>query len=173
MKNINKSKKGLTLVELIVCVAILGIFLTAVYSFNLFTTKTFFNTSSKADKQNCIRMAEAFITKQVRYAKSVEILTTPPSPSEDYCDIYIDSGNIRYYKNGVLTDIPGIFNTSDYTLAFSKISDKILYFKVGKSDSNMYDLDTKVEIQNIEMDAPHKIQDVGSGTKIGIRFKIE
>jgi prepilin-type N-terminal cleavage/methylation domain-containing protein len=164
-----KSSKGLTLIELLISFALIGIVLSAAFSLQLFGVRSFKRGEEKSDNQFDVRMAAEFITKQLRYAKTVEILTSVGTPTSGYNYIYIKDGKIKHYRNGAFLNPPGIGEVPDFTLSFSRVSESMLGFKVGKQGGAEYDLDSKVSVMNIPISSSAKI----SGTSgVGIRYTL-
>lgn len=147
IKNLNR---GVTLIELTIAIAILGLVLLMAFSMNLFGWRVFSLSESTSINQFDARMPTDFITKQIRFADTVQILnSTSPSPSTGYNDIILESNSIKYYEDGVLQPIIGAQTASDYTLSFTKVSDTILRLKIGKQGTTDFDLETEVVILNL------------------------
>lgn len=167
-----RRSKGLTLIELLISIALIGIIMSAAFSLQIFGTKTFKRGEDRADNQFDTRMASEFITKEIRYAKSLEILSSIPTPASGFNYIFISGGRLQYYKNGIKINPPGIGDVSDFTLSFSRVFDNTAGFKVGKQGSTDFDLDTRVSILNIGNASPYKIKDYSGGTGIGVRYMV-
>lgn len=174
MKNkvvINK-KNGFTLIELLISIAILGIVLSMIYSIDIFGTKMSAKSTVTSQNQYDVRMASDFITKQLRYAKSVKIINNPtPEVSKNCIYIKISSGKaeILYYKGITKVTIPGVSDVTDYKLTFSKESDKVINFTVGKSGTTTYDIISKVTVLNADSSSPITIN---SSDNAGVIFEI-
>lgn len=163
-----KIKKGFTLIELVVTLAILGIVLTTIFSLNLFGIRTFAQSSDRAVQQFEVRMPTDFIAKKARYANQMEILTdvptsTPPGAHE----IYLDSGQIKYREYGSDSIIIGTEGVTDYTLTMERKSTtpNVLQFTVGKNGTDKYNLITDVIVLNLG-----SLGITGNQNGIGIRF---
>jgi prepilin-type N-terminal cleavage/methylation domain-containing protein len=152
-KKIKKSKSGFTLIELIIVLAILGIVATAIYSMNLFGIKTFAAGQDRAQKQYDVRMAADFLAKQLRYAHVAT--PRPASQSPGSSQIYLDANNhIIYNKNGSITNVPGISNSSYYKLSFTRISNKVIEFTIGSLDDK-FSVTSQVTVLNIATQIPN------------------
>lgn len=98
-------ENGFSLVELLVALSILGIVLAMGYSYFFFGSNTFRIGGNQSNLQRNIRLASDFITRELRYATCVSIL----SSSNDDCEscanenqhsyIYLENGIIMH--NGV------------------------------------------------------------------------
>lgn len=161
------NKNGFTLIEIIISLAILSIVVTAAYELDDFGRKTFKKSNDKADTQFDVRMAADFITKEIRYADSVQVLNSVPMPSAGFYDIYIDNGRIKFNKNGTPSSADAISNVSDFTLVFEKFSGNILSFTVGKAEDTGEDVPSKVEVLNIPSG-----QSIDGSSGIGVRFTL-
>ncbi len=165
--NYFKNQKGITLIELLIVIGIMGVVISLGFSFLIFGTRTFKLSGERADNQFDVRMPTDFVSKEVRYADTAEILTAVPAsqPPNTY-DIYIDASNqLIYNKNGVLTTIPGVTGVNDYTFTVSRISLNTLEYKIGKLGTTKYDVTTQVVILNMNAAGID-----GTGPGIGIRF---
>lgn len=168
----NKNKKGLTLIELLIVIALIGLISTAAFSMNIFGAKTFKRSEERADRQFELRMVADFITRKVRYAKTVEILNSVPLPSARYCDIYLQDGAIIFNNNGVRANVPGAADASDFTLSFTRDSVNMLGFEIGKADDENLNMESSVGVLNLSTEPPYEIKDALSGDRIGIRFTL-
>lgn len=171
-RKIKGKKSGVTLIELIIVIALIGLVLSAAFSMQLFGVKTFKKGEKDSNNQYDVRMAADFITKQLRFASTVKVLNSFPEPKKGYYDIYLKDGKIMYNKNGVESAPIGISNVSDFTLTISEVDKNIIKFKVGKTEDTKYDIESKVSILNIKTTHPYMIEDITSGTRIGIRYTL-
>lgn len=90
------NNKALTLIEIIVTMAILGIIIAFIFSFQNFETKIFNRTVTKSDLQSDIRTAADYIVNELRNATEIS-LSTPANPS-NYNRIYINANQIAIDK---------------------------------------------------------------------------
>ena len=158
------------MVALVLLCVILGVG----YSFYYFDVQTYNIGSAQSNVQQNVRLAADFITKEVRYATSLEIRSSPSTPSVGYYDIYINNSNgtISYYKNGVLepTVLNGISNGVTLALEFKQTVDNnnLLYFKVTGSSNgkNTYSIDSEVLVSNLGSDVIQDNSDVSGGLVI-------
>jgi len=155
----NRTKDGLTLIELIVALALASIVSLAVFSLFQINMKTFNLGISNGQNQNQINLASQFITKQLRFSKNVALVRKKPNTfstdptvlfNNSFNYIYIDN-NIIKYRTGTTTT--SLFNVSDFTLNFritptSEKSNKIISFTIGKRGNFKFDLSTAVTCMN-------------------------
>lgn len=163
-----KSSKGYSLLELILVIAIIGFVITLSYNADLFGLKTFAISQNRSQNQYEVRMATDFISRNVRYANAIEPLAS--SPTVDTMDsnwsyIFINGGQLKYYKNGVLQQIHGADNASDFKFQ-SAMNGMNLDFIVGKLGTTKYDVNTSIDVLNL----PSQMSGASSH---GIRFKNE
>ena len=150
-----REKKGFTLVEVIITMAILGIVAAAINSIFYFTLKI-----NKADNDSYIAQSDAQIIMQkiqneIRYANTLVIDSC--SPSNFISGIkYIYNSNGSIVKNsGISLDsaVPLTAGSKDfsYSITFSKNSSKSVGVKVSvfKNGTNLYNLETSIHINNL------------------------
>jgi prepilin-type N-terminal cleavage/methylation domain-containing protein len=162
-----KTKSGVTLVELLVTVAIMSIVMSLIFGLYVFSIKTFKQAQTNSKNQFEVRMAAEFITKELRYATSAEILNSVPAPSANFYDIYFknQNGTIMFNKNGVPTVPYGLNNVTDFTLTFSSTGNAI-NFTIGKAGNTKYNITSKVVLLNL----PSTTSLNFTSSSIGIRY---
>lgn len=161
---IAKTRKAFTLIELIVVLALLGIVIAVGSSLLLFGNRTFKMSQEKSANQYNVRMPMDFISKEVRFANNVEILTDFPTAEPGFYDIYVDEGHLKYNKNGSSAMVPGTLDIVYDTFTVNKINSNTVEYRIGKSG---YNEATQVSILNIGTTGI-----TGSATGIGLRFSL-
>ncbi|MFL0246461.1 PilW family protein [Candidatus Clostridium stratigraminis] len=159
MKLITESKKGLTLLELIITIAILSIVLTGIYSLFGVGNTTFIRGTRQSDIQSSIRLASDYITQQIRYSTEIKILddaAIPPlsdiQPYENY--IYFDSTNNtithinKYFTKTISIVHPG-------SIEFTSLSPfKLLKFNIrAENRGQSYNINSEVISMNLHLNA--------------------
>jgi len=146
-----KSKKGITLIEVIITIGILGIVLTAIFSFMINGLNTFGIGTDRADSQFDVRMISDFVLKDVRNAN--EIYTSEPANSDEYYRIYLDDNIVKYYHPDGTTFNKSQNNINNINFTIQKNTNKyILIFEI-KSElktNNSFTLDSNVALNNIK-----------------------
>ncbi len=142
------NNRGVTMIELAIVLAILGILSVVVFQFNSFGLEAFRHSQEQSDNQFEVRMPIDYISKEVRYADSVTILSGVPATHIDH-EIYVDGDRLLYYKSGVLKEIPGTVNADDYEFNVTKVGPDLLELAVGKAGSGGFHIDTRVSFPNI------------------------
>lgn len=94
-RELSRSCAGMTIVELIIGFAIVGIFVVTVLSMQLFNLNVFGQGAKKADIQAEVNIASEAILTQIRYSSAVEILpataTIPDPVLNDDSYMFIDT----------------------------------------------------------------------------------
>lgn len=159
MKKVNR--KGFTLVELIVVMAILGIVSMAIMTVFQFTTTSFIQSNLRAEQQYEARMAMDRVKKEVGMAMTVTISDVIPAtlPADrGYC--YYDQANNRLVlrtADGVVHHMIATLPASMSTICqFQPIMVEGVYntvkllWQIGN-----YDLSTDFFIQNMDVHLGH------------------
>ena len=157
-------KKGFTLIEIVIVLAIMSVIGSAIYSFITFNYNVYNKGTKNAEKRNEVSTASQFITKQLRYAKDVVIITSIPTPTVGFDDIYLNGNEIFCVKNGVLNST-GIGNAKDLTLSFNKAAANTIQFTVGIADNSAFDITSEVTILNMP-----KVPGIVEGIGLGVHF---
>lgn len=157
MKLIAGSKKGLTLLELIITIAILSIVLMGAYSLFGVGNTTFIRGTRQSDIQSSIRLASDYITQQIRYSTEIKILDDAAIPSlrdiqpyENY--IYFDSTNNtithinKYFTKTIPIGHPG-------SIEFTSLSPfKLLEFNIRAENlGQSYNINSEVVSMNLHL----------------------
>ena len=144
------NRKGFTLMEVIITIAILGIVLSALYNILFFQIKTFNLSDKKSVAQTDVRYISDFISNELRYATEVEILPTMPAiPNSNYKYIYVD--NKQIYQKDYYNPPGKKLNIEDrkpsYNLAFSANNENVVDFDLG-TDTENFKLNTSINLVN-------------------------
>jgi prepilin-type N-terminal cleavage/methylation domain-containing protein len=153
-----QNQKGISLAELIVVMALLSMVLALGYSYYFFGSRTFSTGESQSNMQRDIRQSASFITSELRYATSIEMVGTPtPTSGDGYHYISIEgsrikhtdtTGNVAYKTAAVLQELTPMF-----TLKLEN-GRNIMHFKlIGTNGSQTYELETKVLLYNAKNQA--------------------
>ena len=147
------NKKGVTLVELLLVFALLGIITTLAFSFYFFGSETFKQGEEQRDIQFQMRMASSFITDKVRNAKPVEIAEIS-SFDNNYYYFYLEDGMLKYRQetSGDITELTdSIVTNSTDLFEIRKDNNKyLLYFVIsGTEGDNDFFLETEILLNNI------------------------
>lgn len=153
MKRIT-NQNGLTVMELLIAIAIIGVVFTLVASFFKVSVEVYDEGHRQTEEQHAVRLATDFVTRELRNATTIEIIDTAPdsgSPEEFY--IYVSNNNklVKYvtdtdtettYTIGDLDDVAYNFAVSGsfLTVEFSS--------RVEASDP-AFELETEVLLNNV------------------------
>lgn len=165
---LKKKRKGLTLVELMVSIAIFAIVLSVAYSIFGFGNRTYYNGEKQYDIQSNIRLANNYITQQIRYAMNVEIkdssFTVPAqsslAPYENY--FYFEGNSIihlnKYYKKTFVIGPVGNINFE----SIDPFKDLIFNINASSGDQN-YNIKGDVYPLNLSL-GTGKVEGTASGS---------
>lgn len=102
-----QTRKGLTLVELLVALAILGIVLALGHTIYSFGMRSFTIGENQSIVQRDVRAASMFITGELRNATRLELSDTPGSKAK-YHSIYVSESILKEaYPDGTILNVTG------------------------------------------------------------------
>jgi prepilin-type N-terminal cleavage/methylation domain-containing protein len=179
------NQRGMTLMEMLATMTLLTLLLSVAYPVFLIGVKTFDRGQTRSNLQDQVRLASLTVTKALRYASEVSIVSgtacpTPPlssDPSYGYNFICVDSSghaiknlNLNLisssYQATSLIEDPIGKQSFDLTFTMNAANAKILGFVIAGSSANeSYQIQSEVSILN----AAGNIQGT-SGYKV-IRYK--
>lgn len=142
--------KGLTLIEIIISLALLGIILVPIFSFYFFGANIYKAAEKKSKVQNDILFAAEFITKELRTATDIYLNKTLNQNKDLYnCSIGLKNGCIEYYYNNKSKPLT---NSVIIELSFTlKRNSNLLEFHIiGEEGKGQYRIDSKVTLLNLE-----------------------
>ena len=145
------NRRGFTLVEVMAVMAIMTIVIVMIYSMVSLGINSLNMGQKSSEKQYEVRMAADFLSKQLRYANSLNFVTSAPSPVTGKHDIYLDgTGVFNYNNNGVSSYATGVGSEQKFKLVFTNIpsSKNSLSFTLGDKDDSRYDITTEVILLN-------------------------
>ncbi|SHJ36996.1 PilW family protein [Parasporobacterium paucivorans] len=176
---LRKNRKGMTLVELIVAMVILGIVMLAVTSFFLSSNKIYVVGRDQRSVQSESRLALDQILMDIRYAKEISLLPATLAQTEKSTTTY----NYIYFKDGLI--YRSIYNTATSTRndqalqgnfseaqsSFSKAGDTAIQIVVGNDEgSQSYIIDSTIQIPNLLLTNP-KGKLTGDNMSKAVKFK--
>ncbi|WP_409227552.1 PulJ/GspJ family protein [Gudongella sp. SC589] len=181
MKN---KKKGVTLIELIITLAIISILITIAFSFFSFSNKTYVRGNDQFDVQSEARLAIDYLTNRLRFATDIEMLSTIPTidATDEYNYMFIsnldstlthseyNSGNARN-----VTKLGSNIDTSSYFTSKALNGNQIIEFNIIAMDDKGTDFNlvTEISLPNINLDYSNKKTadtSIDDGI-IGIKYK--
>ena len=161
MKRI-KNNMGLSLVELIMTIGLIGIVLAVIFTFFNFNLRTFSHGVSKYDLQNTLSRVSMMMEDELRYADKDSICPDKLTEKESSSDIVYKLNGVTYYiklqKNGLIDSIKSkeLPNKDEVPVkveAFDIDNEKNLltYTLIGKSlktNEEYYTITSSVELLN-------------------------
>lgn len=147
-----KSKRGVTLIELIVSMAIVVVVFAMSFVMNLFGTRTFVMGRTEYDVQVDTRMLANYLSDEVRNATSVYLVT--PTNASDYKRIYLDTSDqtVKVTANGntVLKTGPIFMEANDFSLSLVKENDQyyLSYHLFGRDDDQSQLVESRILLNN-------------------------
>ena len=153
---IMKNDKGMTLIELVVGIAILGVILLAIYSFMISGVRGFARESTTANNQAQVRRVSNNIGREVRRASTVEdvsgklVLTYPDGKKAEYS--LVDNIIKAKYIDGAssyTSDLASGIKTFDIDVADDAgiILVEVTIESVENAQGKTYELTTEITIR--------------------------
>lgn len=160
MKRI-KNNMGLSLVELIITIGLMGIVLAVIFNFFNFNLRTFSHGVSKYDLQSTLSRVSMMMEDELRYADKDSICLDKLTEEESYSEISYKLNDVTYHiklqKNGLIDSIKGkeLPNKDEVSVKvkdFDIDNEKNLltYTLIGKSlkTNEEYTITSSVELLN-------------------------
>lgn len=157
IKKLYKNEKGVTLIELLIAMAILGIVLSVAYSLLFYGNTTFSHGNRQYNTQSSVRIAADYAEQELRFATTISILNSVPSPKlEPYNYMYIDNGRLVHeiYDSGSGNYSTRSFNLNvlDNISTFAFIDDSRLGITIEAEDGEQgYLLNREVNLLNVSL----------------------
>lgn len=161
-----RSRRGMTLVELIVAMAIAGVVLSGAFSIMLFGYKVFGIGNRQYASQSNIRLAATQLTDEIRYAVDIEILSSMDAAAE------ADPSTIPYYVNYIFYNEDQqtvvILNRAGIRKVFVQPDCAMLFSKTTSDDTIRMVLSTNNDGQNFSVDSDIFCLNMAKGVLDGI-----
>jgi prepilin-type N-terminal cleavage/methylation domain-containing protein len=153
IKNELRNNQGITLVELMVTLALLGIVLALGYLYFGFGVQAFQRGEKQSIAQQAVRLTADYITVELRFAKQIEINPDGGITETGYRYIYLEDDSI-YYRDELGNDRCLADSDADgmpYSITFtSNVPDDVVIYNIN-ADNGFYVLDSKVQALNLEL----------------------
>ena len=163
------NQRGVTLIELMIGIAITGIIFQVIFSFYILGSRTFNIGEAQSDLQNKTRLSARSLTKELRYAKELRILSEVPDPIiDDWSYIFVNGdSSIEYRDKDNSRIISNGSGNSGFQISFEvKDSPKLLWFKIICSNGTRnYEIESEVLLLNLDT-----IDGSKNGTVVGFRL---
>lgn len=148
MKKELLDNEGLTLIELILTVVLLGIIISLIFAFFQFNYSTFFRSISKYDIQSNLNNVSRFIEKELRYSSETNVYEDKNEISNGKKYIYFENDSIILRtQDGTKNKLTDKKQVTIENLQFILNDNLITYEIKGKSASNNQEYIVKSTIQ--------------------------
>jgi|LGOV01.1.fsa_nt_gb prepilin-type N-terminal cleavage/methylation domain-containing protein len=153
-----KYKKGFTLIELVVSIAIASIITLMLYSIFQYNLKAYNKTTDAMNEQANLRLVSYKLTNQLRNIGYIDLdnnVTPPASPTDSY--IYIDSNQIKLTNaGGTSTFVENIISDVEFGLSRNELERYVLTVHVS---GDVHSYTTDILLNNIVDDSQFKDSD--------------
>lgn len=149
---------GLTLIELILVLALIGLVIGGAFSLHIFSASTFNAGSDQYENQADIRLAIESLTKDARFAKKIKIIDydkdNKPTLSPYQTLIYYDMDNKILVKESSVTEYVHYYNDGiGQPLIFNKVSfNTVNYLIEGNYGSKYFNINSDLFLLNAPED---------------------
>jgi prepilin-type N-terminal cleavage/methylation domain-containing protein len=149
------SKRGFTLIEVLITIVILGIVLSVLYNILFFQINTFNKADKKTIAQSDLRYISDFITNEIRYAKTIDILNSSSDmDSLEHKYIYAENGNVYYRDNSknIIKKLNIESRESNYDIKIwtENNESKVVYYQISSVSQN-FDLGSSINLLNTKL----------------------
>ncbi len=159
-----KSKKGFTLVEMVVTVAILAIVSTVTVQALFAVSDTFRNSSKITTNQYTTTQMERFIRNEFQVANNVDITNTLPTSGDKYDEYMMyDATNKKVVFKKVTTDGGGAYEDYLSLDGVKTVNISILPMDVGTGGSDRYKLTYEIDTEEYQYKGGIVMGNVTSG----------
>jgi len=142
--------KGFTLVELLVVIVIMGIAITAIFSFFLSSNNFFIMGNNQRDSQNDARLAADVIMSEVRYATNAKIVSSSEAAIATGNAIYLENNKLNIVKEGTLKQtISGHFNSLNFNKNSNDSNDTLTINIVSSYGNRSYPVTVVLKLPNL------------------------
>lgn len=177
MKGILKNQKGVTLVELLAALAIMGLVMVGITGAFMLGNNLYKTAGADFDKHTAALQLEQSIEQKVKYSSALSIYSAPtdlPSVSQQnavYFDQTLSNPDVRglVIKTGGSTTVfmQGFFKGYDCSVNFNKVSNTILRVTITiQKSGDSYTLTKDLRLMNLDVSVG-TIGGASTGTLIG------
>lgn len=179
---IRNNRRGMSLVELTIVLALMSVVLAVGYLFYDFSVRSFNVGEARSNVQQNVRIASHYIARELRYAFEVQLLDNtfviPTNVTDDFEYIFINGdGAVEHRRLGASKVLFGGVDTGAVTdsLVFgvSPNHDSILDFSIGAVTTGAapqsYGVGTELYIENLKL-SKNLIKNITEETGTAIRF---
>jgi prepilin-type N-terminal cleavage/methylation domain-containing protein len=168
ISKIIKKEQGLSLVELMVALSLLGIVLALGYMYFNFGMQSYDRGERRTIAQQAVRMTADFITKEIRFAKQIEINPSDGVNESGYRYIYLKDDSVIFRDEAGAERILADSQTDEmpFNVQFnSNVPDDVVIFDLD-ADNGLYSLHTRVQALNLELYRKYNMELYGVMIKV-------
>ena len=169
-----KSSQGVTIIELLIALSILGLVVSVAWAMQSYGLASFSQGESLVTRQQNIRMVTRTLSEEIRFARGVVVEDSLEEP--DYVYYWADAGSILKGSEANPETILSSTKDTSYSLEFNVVSLKegegekdprIVEITVrSESPQGVYEVTTSVQGLNLPIEG---IEKTGVGPVLGIK----
>lgn len=158
----NINKKGFTLIEVVLAIALIATVITIGVNTYIFSNRTFKEAEKSTIIQNDMRYASKYISNQLRTASKIELISNPIEPEKNNNLISVDGGSIihkyidKETKEPVTkTILDSSLSEYKYDISFGRVKGSdglnrknVIEFELSVNESD-YTLKSDIAVQNM------------------------
>ena len=178
MKYILINRKGITLVELIIALSLVGVMTIVLYFILLFGNKVFKIDNEQYEIQEKLRFTVDAMLEDVKYAKELRVLSVTDmideKASSSYDYFYIQNSSVyqSVYDGANRKETELVSDIEEERSFFAKVDGKQDVFRVkltSQAASQNYQIDTEVKLINFRLIDPVPVVE-GESKEKAIRY---
>lgn len=153
MKNKLLNNKGLTLIELIITIALLGIIISFMFTFFQFNYSTFFRSSRKYNLQISLNNCARLIEEELRFAERIKIYSNKDNFHETKNYIYLDGSTIKIKRMGKESKSLIVENIIIVDKPWLQLDGNLLTFQIksqSHKDKEEFIIESTIELLNFK-----------------------
>ena len=172
-----KSKRGVTLIEMTIAVAILFIVIAATYSVFALGNRSFVIGNTQYDIQSDVRLVSNYIENETKYSTEIHLfpdIINPENLEDDYDYItfdFTDGNMIHYiYNEGEHTSRQFGNNITDGSFAVSSNNKELIITITGNNGNQNFNINSQIALPNLYLHSTLGITGESNNAQT-IRFK--
>nr|WP_307990427.1 prepilin-type N-terminal cleavage/methylation domain-containing protein [uncultured Niameybacter sp.] len=150
-----KNKKGMTLVEIVIVMAIVAILIIPIGEMFITGTRIVARTKDRAYAKDTVLMVQDYVVNRLKFARNIDITSIPTTPSTTIQNIYIDARGLIHCT------------ASGEKIVYDRnfMGDNIISLEFNKSPSNNKVIDVTVSAKRNDGGVIEEIYKVKTGVR--------